>query len=250
MIDAENLRPRTNPAWQSCILLVSCPRQMKKPFTLCLLAGLLFAVTTVFAAPAEPVWEVKALAEDGEFEFDPETKIVTATRGVQVNYGDSELTATRATLNQETGDIVAEGMVSLLREKHLWRGERLEYNFKTKVVKAGQFRTSMTPYFITGMTLRGDQTNQVHIATDVLITGDDVAEPGYKIRARSLTLVPGESFEARHATFYLGNVPVFYCRVMRGRSGGIRTVFRSPRAIVAPMALTCWGSTTGMRMTN
>ena len=52
---------------------------MKKPLTFCLLAGLFFSVTAVMGAPAEPIWEVKALAKDGEFEFDPETKIVTAT---------------------------------------------------------------------------------------------------------------------------------------------------------------------------
>ncbi len=183
---------------------------MKKPLTIFLLAGLFFSVTTVFAAPAEPVWEVKALAKDGEFEFDPETKIVTATQGVQVNYNGAELTATHATLNQETGDITADGMVTLLRDNQLWRGEWLEYNFKTKVMKAERFKAGMTPFFVTGIGLRADPTNRVHTAMEAQITTDDLAEPGYKIRARTLILVPGHSFEARHATFYLGNVPVFY----------------------------------------
>ena len=50
---------------------------MKKPLTPCLLAGLLFAFSLASGTTAEPVWEVKALAQDGEFEFDPETRIVT-----------------------------------------------------------------------------------------------------------------------------------------------------------------------------
>ena len=183
---------------------------MKKPLTPCLLAGLLFAFSLASGTTAEPVWEVKALAQDGEFEFDPETRIVTATKGVQVNYGGAELSATRVTLNQETGDILAEGLVTLLRDNQLWRGERLEYNFKTKVIKAEQFKTGMSPFFVTGIGLRADQTNRVQSAIEAQITSDDLAEPGYKIRARTLILVPGQSFEAHHATVYLGNVPVFY----------------------------------------
>ncbi len=183
---------------------------MKKPLSPSLFAGLFFALTLTAVAAAEPVWEVKALAKDGEFEFDPETKIVTATKGVQVNYGGAELTATRATLNQETGDITADGLVTLLRDNQLWRMEHLEYNFKTKVIKAEQFKTGMAPFFVEGMGLHADPTNHIHSAIEAQITTDDLAEPGYKIRARTLILVPGQSFEAYHATLYLGKVPVFY----------------------------------------
>jgi LPS-assembly protein len=183
---------------------------MKKPLSNCIVAGLLLCFALAAGRAAEPVWEVKALAKDGEFEFDPETKIVTATKGVQVNYGGAELTATRVTLNQETGDIQAEGLVTLLRDNQFWRGERLEYNFKTKVIKAEDFKTGHAPFFVTGIGLRADQTNRVHSAIEAQITTDDLAEPGYKIRARTLILVPGQSFEARNATVYLGNVPVFY----------------------------------------
>ena len=53
-------------------------------------------------------------------------------------------------------------------------------------------------------------TNRVYIATNGVITTDDVAEPAVKVRAKYLKIIPGERVEARHATLYVAGVPVFY----------------------------------------
>jgi LPS-assembly protein len=42
------------------------------------------------------------------------------------------------------------------------------------------------------------------------VTTDDVANPGYRVRARSVRVAPGRYIEARDAVLYLGEVPVFY----------------------------------------
>ena len=53
-------------------------------------------------------------------------------------------------------------------------------------------------------------TNAVYTATNGFITTDDYSRPLQKIRAKQIKIVPGKYFEARNATFYVGNVPVFY----------------------------------------
>src|SRR5258708_31685796 len=61
-----------------------------------------------------------------------------------------------------------------------------------------------------GNLLSGDMTNNLYVATDALITSDDIAQPLIKIRAKRIKLIPGRKIEAHQATLYVGSVPVFY----------------------------------------
>jgi lipopolysaccharide assembly outer membrane protein LptD (OstA) len=181
---------------------------------LCLLSLSLTCARSDAAEPENPI-RVESLTEESIIEYNLAEGIVTATNGVIVRYGDpkqgeTELSASRALLNQNTGDIVAEGAVFLQREGQLWTGERLEYNFKTKTIRAAEFKTGKTPFFVSGLSLTADQTNKTYSVGSSFITTDDVSEPGYRVRCRSLTIIPGKKFEAHHATLLLGNVPIFY----------------------------------------
>src|SRR4030095_13716209 len=42
------------------------------------------------------------------------------------------------------------------------------------------------------------------------VTTDDYSEPGFRLRARQLIIVPNDYIEARNATLYFKKVPVFY----------------------------------------
>jgi LPS-assembly protein len=160
----------------------------------------------------EKVWE---LAAEGEVIYDYTARKVTASKRVSVKFkaGDQpelELTADEMSLDENTGDIVADGLVNFRHEAGIWQGEHLEYNFKTRVLSARSFKTGKGPFFVSGLALYGDRTNRVYVAARSFITTDDVAEPGYRIRARTLKITPGKQFEATDAVLYLGNVPVFY----------------------------------------
>lgn len=151
-----------------------------------------------------------------------ETSRARVTGNVVARYRDAMLHADRAEFDQTTGEVTAEGRVSLQRAGQLWRGERLRYNFLTGRLEAESFRTGYAPLFAAGGGLSADATNQTYSATAGLLTTDDVAEPGYHVRARSLVFVPGRYFEARHATLYLGKVPILYFPYYR------RTLDREP----------------------
>ena len=49
-----------------------------------------------------------------------------------------------------TGDIVAEGDVTILDHGHIWRGTNFIYNAKTGDVRTGTFKTVQTPFAVSG----------------------------------------------------------------------------------------------------
>ncbi len=65
------------------------------------------------------------------------------------------------------------------------------------------------PFSVSGQSLSGG-TNQVYFVNNAMISTDDYERPAYRVRARQMTVVLGDYFEARQATLFIGNTPVFY----------------------------------------
>lgn len=176
------------------------------------MAGMASASST---SAQDPVWQLKSLTEESTSEYDLNTRVLTADHGAMVTYQDDSgaeavLTADRITINETTGLAVAEGKVYLQRDNQVWTGDRLEYNFLTREMKSGAFRTGMAPFFAAGEGLTLNLTNQVYTATNSFTTTDDISDPSFKVRAKSLTLAPGKYIEARNAVVHAGSVPVMY----------------------------------------
>ena len=142
--------------------------------------------------------------------FDPATGIATATNGVTVKYGNMVMTANEATWNEKTQEIQGRGAVKIQKDNQVFSGDELSYNYSTQQITGGAFRSGHGTMFLEGAGLAGDQTNDVFAAYNGYMTTDDYADPLVKIRAKSLTLIPGEYFAAREATLYINGVPVFY----------------------------------------
>src|SRR5215216_996795 len=124
---------------------------------------LCFAVA--FASLAQQTqngWSIEA--PEGA-EFDLKTGLAVMTNGV-VRYGGSTLTARRATINQQTGEAVAEGEVRIERAGQIWAGERVEYNFKTHNLAAEVFKAGQSPFFVRGDLVLGDQDAGVYLASN------------------------------------------------------------------------------------
>ena len=155
---------------------------------------LLFLCLCAVAAPALAAEQERFVieAENDSLEFDLTTGTITYTNGVTVKYGDARLSARKARLNQDSGDVLAEGDVRLQRQNEVWYGDRIEYNFKSQKILASNFKAGQPPFFVKGAALAGDQTNEVYVLADAIVTTDDYAEPGYRIRAGTLSIAPGE----------------------------------------------------------
>lgn len=167
--------------------------------------------TALLALPAagqiQNTWEIES---EGQFDMNFRTGLAVITNGVTVRYGGAVLTAESATVNQDTGEVVADGRVRVQRDDQIWAGDHIRYNFKTRMIQSEQFRTGWAPVFAGAQGLSGDMTNRFYYATNAFVTTDDFAVPFEQVRASRIKIVPGEYVEMRRATLYAGGLPVFY----------------------------------------
>ncbi len=216
---------------------------MTKRFLIFLTAGLLFAHSASAAeAPAGATDPDSTAEEDAKLVVEAvsgqeanfkslEDTVIEATHpsGVQATYKGSTLSADRLAVNRETSQTTAEGNVRLQRGSKLWVGEKLTYNFVTEEMSGDEFKVGDTPFFASGRNLaaskleetpedpaapgKGDSPdllNRVYTASDGTLTTDDVENPVYRIKAKTLIVFPGKRIAAYGATAYVGKVPVFY----------------------------------------
>jgi LPS-assembly protein len=181
-------------------------KQLRALFLIFFLCGIAIATR----AQDEVRWEIHPQTDEGFIEYDLNTGIGTTTNGVVISYSNIVLVADSVIADPNTGQVQAEGNVTINSGGGLWRGERIIYNFKTQQMLSDNFKLGQNPFFIEGEGLTGDQSNKTYSATNVTVTTDDYAEPAYKIRARKITIVPGKYFEAEGASMRIGDVPVFY----------------------------------------
>ena len=155
-------------------------------------------------------WRVDPLSRDGEVWYDFKADRLFGTNGVRVIYEDAVLTADEVSVNLGSGEIIADGNVRIQREEQIWVSDHINYNVKTKQIQSQQFRTGKPPIFARGEGLHGELTNRVYIATNAIVTADDISRPAFEVRAKSIKIIPGQRIEARSAVLYLEGVPVFY----------------------------------------
>jgi LPS-assembly protein len=175
-----------------------------RPLTL---IALLLAFATVCPAQTTPQWVISGTSNQSQIQS--QDSIDYFNLGVRFSNDTSVITADQGMANRLTGDVVAEGDVTILDHGHIWRGTNFIYNFKTGGVRSGSFKSVQMPFAMSGEHLNGN-SNQVWVATNAVVSTDDYEKPAYRIHAHKITIVPGDYFEAEKATFYIGNTPVFY----------------------------------------
>jgi lipopolysaccharide assembly outer membrane protein LptD (OstA) len=180
--------------------------------------GILLLATVATLARAddaaeEDVIRIQSVDGTGEVELDPDTGAASATHGVVIRHRGTTLRAQTVKSSGEN-EVEAEGDVNIESgqggRSQAWRGQKARYNFNTQTLTAENFRTGQRPFFVSGKSVTGERTNNVYSATDSFFTTDDLAVPGYRIKAREIEIRPGEYIEARNAVVYVGSVPVFY----------------------------------------
>ncbi len=181
----------------------------------------------VYGQEGESEWRVDGLTPESYVIYDHGR--IIGTNGIAVRYGPTVLTATAVQVDRESGEAAAEGNVTIQREAYLWKGDRVSYNLKTRAMSANQFRAGFAPFFAGGEDLGSEPiegtTNRVYTARNAYVTTDDLQEPGYRIRAKNLRIIPGKSITAKEAVLYLGDVPVMYFPFYRRRLDGIPNAF-------------------------
>jgi LPS-assembly protein len=162
------------------------------------------------AQPVEQLIHINPLNDQGFVEWDYDRGLFVGTNGMIVRYGNAVLTADSVAVDEDSGEVTADGHVHIQREDQVWVSDHARYNFFTRGIEAEHYRSGQPPMFSSGQGLHLDTTNNVYVATNAIITSDDVMRPGVKMRAKYIEIVPGKRVMARHATVYVQGVPVFY----------------------------------------
>jgi len=169
----------------------------------------------IVRAQQEQGWVMEGLSQiipggpEGGVEFDFQNDIAYGTN-IFVQYGAATLMADSATVNQQTGEVVADGHVRIESGGQLWVGEHIRYNFKTHQMRSEEFRNGKPPAFAAGHELQGDISNQTYTARHAFVTTDDVSNPAIRVRASRIKIVPGKYVEMWNAVLYMDGVPTFY----------------------------------------
>lgn len=112
---------------------------------LCLLALLVSAAPEIFPVFGTGGQDKAIQLTADKFDTDRKSGITTASGNARLRHGDNTLSADSMSINQQTGDVTAQGHVILKREGlGSWRGERIQYNPRTgkATVSAGVLRTT------------------------------------------------------------------------------------------------------------
>ena len=142
-------------------------------------------------------------------------RTATGTNGVFINYNGTVLIADSVTVDETTGDALADGSVRIQQGDQIFAGEHVRYNFITHQMVSEQFRSGKIPIFMEGRGLHGTVVSNrmeqgTYHATNAIITTDDVSRPAFEIRARRIKIIPNQKVQAWDGVLYAEGVPLFY----------------------------------------
>lgn len=153
---------------------------------------------------------IENLTEQSEVEANFEEKVYVGRYGIKAQYRDIRIVANQIVISEVTGDVIADGNVRLVEPGQHWQGEHLEYNFKSREMKAGEFKAGFSPLFVKGLSLDGGAARDTYEVQGAELSSDDISEPFFKVRAKKLRIRVGHSVSATSATLYLGKTPVMW----------------------------------------
>jgi lipopolysaccharide assembly outer membrane protein LptD (OstA) len=172
-------------------------------------AGASWCVRAGEPFPLLPGMTLSNLNASGFAEFSIDGKGGTMTGPFVLTYSNVVLRADSISVpNPE--EYHASGHVSILQDGTAWYGEHVVWKPKTKELNADSFRAGYDPVYVYGEGLHYDAATQTYVATNAVITTDNVSDPAHEIGAKTLRIVPGEYIEVDGAKMVVGDVPVFY----------------------------------------
>jgi LPS-assembly protein len=176
---------------------------------LCLLLGLCAPVAGQEFARGDD--EAPVLLDADELVFDRKTETYQAHGAVRLQRGETTLLSDELLWNATTGEATAMGNVRLHDPEGTVSGEELRVNMETGqgFLSQGQIFLRERNFHVDGRQIEklGEQSYRIERGT---FTTCDSDPPPWKFTARRLDVTLGAYAQARHAVFYLRDIPVFY----------------------------------------
>ena len=160
--------------------------------------------------------------------------IATARGDVAIHSGDADIYGDSAEYNTATHEVRIEGNVRIYRGLEFYVGQRAIYNTETKAVQADNLSTLDAPFFVGGDRI-STQSDQAQLVEGGTFTTHDSAKPDFQIRAATVRVYEGDHVILKHATFYVGQVPIFYWPYL------YQSLDDSSSFVVSPAYMSSWG---------
>ena len=135
--------------------------------------------------------------------------IYYAKDNVVVTYGGDVLMADEVHFNPQSKEATAKGNVRLYMLGQIYRGDLLTYNFRTKKMLSEKFRFLDGKMMVEGESIDSPELGHYDIAGGDYST-DDRETPGWKTKASSVSIYPGDKTIVENSVGYFGDVPFFY----------------------------------------
>ena len=150
--------------------------------------------------------------------IDLEQGIFRYSDNVHIKYQGTEIISDFAEFNRSTGDIKANGNVSIYREGVLYSGESAIYNIESEKIVSDNLKSSVVAqgkelYFESESlnTQIGEMDNVDVIDTEgTLLTTHDYETPNWHIMADELDIYPDDRIVFKDVTFYAKGIPVMW----------------------------------------
>ncbi len=135
--------------------------------------------------------------------------IYYAKDNVVVTYGGDVLMADEVHFNPQSKEATAKGNVRLYMLGQIYRGDLLTYNFRTKKMLSEKFRFLDGKMMVEGESIDSPELGHYDIAGGDYST-DNRETPGWKTKASSVSIYPGDKTIVENSVGYFGDVPFFY----------------------------------------
>jgi lipopolysaccharide assembly outer membrane protein LptD (OstA) len=174
--------------------------------------GSLLLLPTALAAEPVPL-PADLTAEGEQLEYQRNENLLIYRRGVVIRYQGVTIRADEVRLNTLSLDVEAIGNVTFERDNSLVIGSRLVGNLKTRAFEYETFDGHFNKWTFSAQSASRSADGTYTASRAALTTCDD-----WWLRARRLVHQPNGDFSARHVTFHLFGVPLFYLPYLSGNT--------------------------------
>ena len=186
--------------------------------------GLYFSLIMGQAAQWEDTdWEIIPQRE-GAFAYSPTSNITVAYDGVMIRIreaqlGPASIIADRVTVDGDSGELLAEGNITMHQSGLVWRGEFLQYNIQTRQIRTSSFRAGKSPFVMSSGSIQSDPATGAYLMEDAMVSTDDDQQPALKAEVGSLSVRDREKVTMRNTRLMAGTTPFFYIPFLRATQG-------------------------------
>lgn len=165
--------------------------------------SILACITQVSAAPSSAPIQITSL------DTRREGNLAIAQGGVVIAVGENTIYCDYAQYDTESKNVLVSGNVRIFRNGAVFTGDRAIYNLQSKSFMGSAFRSSAGPFMAEAHSFSSAEKG-VFTASKGFITTDNVADPSFSLRAKTVRFLPNDHAEYEDVTLYVGHVPVFW----------------------------------------